>query len=71
MSTYLKRYSVIRHDQCKHEQCHTLAGVRLGASHAYLWPSIDVDTTVGLTGDGTAHCVSHTNQQCSLLFAVT
>lgn len=36
-------------------------GAYLGASHSYLWSSIDVDSTVSLPANGAAHGVGYTN----------
>lgn len=38
-------------------------GDYLGAGHADLWSCVDVDTTVGLSGDGTAHGVGDAHGQ--------
>ena len=33
----------------------------LCAGHAYFRPSVDVDSTVGLSANGTTHCVGNAN----------
>lgn len=43
----------------------------LGAGYSDLRPSVDVDSTVGLPGDGAAHCVGDAHGQSSPLLAVT
>ena len=43
----------------------------LGAGHSDLWAGVDVDATVGLSGDGAAHCVGDAHSQGPPLLTVT
>lgn len=43
----------------------------LGASHSYLRPSIDVDSTVCFSTNGAAHSVGYTDCQSTLTLAVS
>lgn len=42
----------------------------LGAGYSDLWPSINVDSTVRLPGDGAPDCVGDTNRQSASLLTV-
>lgn len=44
--------------------------VNLGAGHSDFRPSIDVDATVGLTGDGAAHGVGDAHGEGAALLTV-
>lgn len=40
-----------------------VGGADLGTGHADLWPRVDMDTAVCLSGDGATHCVGDAHSQ--------
>lgn len=44
--------------------------VYLGACYSNLWPSVDVNATVGFPGDGASHCVGDAYSQSPSLLTV-
>mmetsp|Transcript_13690 Transcript_13690/g.41355 ORF Transcript_13690/g.41355 Transcript_13690/m.41355 type:complete len:716 (+) Transcript_13690:749-2896(+) len=62
--------AVLGHDQRQHGNRHDLRGVRLGGRHTDLAASIDMDATVGGSGDGGSHGVGDAQAERALLLGV-
>ena len=66
----LQRDPVLGHHQGEHDEAEDLAGVGLGAGHAYLRSSVDVDPRVRLSADGGADSVGDAQDQSSSRLAI-
>src|SRR5258708_50457 len=71
VTTLGKRNTIFRHLDGEHDEGNILRCVRLGRSNANFRPSVDVDTTVGLAGDGRADGIDDTQTKRATFQAIS